>query len=69
MTLMWTKEALPRWDADKQRLFGQPELAAGASATQCASARLPRSLSLPALVHPDRQTSHGGVLPGLNPGG
>ena len=22
MTLMWTKEASPRWDADKQRLFG-----------------------------------------------
>ena len=28
MTLMWTKEASPRWDADKQRLFGPVELAA-----------------------------------------
>ena len=28
MTLMWTKEASPRWDADKQRLFGPAELAA-----------------------------------------
>ena len=28
MTLMWTKEASPRWDADKQRLFGSTELAA-----------------------------------------
>ena len=25
---MWTKEASPRWDADKQRLFGPAELAA-----------------------------------------
>jgi GNAT superfamily N-acetyltransferase len=28
MTLTWTKEDSPRWDADKQRLFGQVELAA-----------------------------------------
>ena len=28
MTLTWTKEDAPRWDADKQRLFGQVELAA-----------------------------------------
>jgi len=28
MTLRWTKEDSPRWDADKQRLFGQVELAA-----------------------------------------
>jgi hypothetical protein len=28
MTLTWTKEASPRWDADKQRLFGPAELAA-----------------------------------------
>ena len=28
MTLTWTKEAAPRWDADKQRLFGPAELAA-----------------------------------------
>jgi GNAT superfamily N-acetyltransferase len=28
MTLMWTKEDSPVWDADKQRLFGQVELAA-----------------------------------------
>ena len=27
MTLTWTKEASPRWDADKQRLFGPAELA------------------------------------------
>lgn len=28
MTLTWTKEDSPRWDADKQRLFSQAELAA-----------------------------------------
>jgi GNAT superfamily N-acetyltransferase len=28
MTLTWTKEAAPHWDADKQRLFGPAELAA-----------------------------------------
>ena len=28
MTFMWIKEDSPRWDADKQRLFGQAELAA-----------------------------------------
>jgi len=28
MTLTWTKEDSPRWDADKQRLFDQAELAA-----------------------------------------
>src|SRR6516165_6621996 len=28
MTLTWTKEDSPRWDADKQRLFGPAELAA-----------------------------------------
>jgi GNAT superfamily N-acetyltransferase len=28
MMLRWTKEDSPRWDADKQRLFGQVELAA-----------------------------------------
>lgn len=28
MTLHWTKEDTPRWDADKQRLFGAAELAA-----------------------------------------
>jgi GNAT superfamily N-acetyltransferase len=28
MALTWTKEDAPRWDADKQRLFGQVELAA-----------------------------------------
>jgi GNAT superfamily N-acetyltransferase len=28
MTLIWIKEASPRWDADKQRLFGPAELAA-----------------------------------------
>jgi hypothetical protein len=28
MTLTRTKEAAPRWDADKQRLFGPAELAA-----------------------------------------
>ena len=28
MTLTWIKEASPRWDADKQRLFGPAELAA-----------------------------------------
>ena len=28
MTLHWTKEDTPRWDADKQRLFGPDELAA-----------------------------------------
>ena len=28
MTLRWTKEDAPRWDGDKQRLFGQVELAA-----------------------------------------
>ena len=27
MTLTWAKENLPRWDADKQRLFGPAELA------------------------------------------
>ncbi len=27
MTLHWTKEDSPRWDADKQRLFGPDELA------------------------------------------
>src|SRR5262249_13724706 len=28
MTLPWTKETSPRWDADKQRIFGPAELAA-----------------------------------------
>lgn len=28
MTLHWTKEDIPHWDADKQRLFGSDELAA-----------------------------------------
>ncbi len=28
MTLHWTKEDDPRWDADKQRLFGPDDLAA-----------------------------------------
>jgi len=28
MVLHWTKENTPRWDADKQRLFGPEELAA-----------------------------------------
>ena len=28
MTLHWTKEDTPHWDADKQRLFGPDELAA-----------------------------------------
>ena len=28
MTLHWTKEDNPRWDADKQRLFGPDDLAA-----------------------------------------
>jgi len=28
MTLTWTKEDSPRWDPDKQRLFGPAELAA-----------------------------------------
>jgi hypothetical protein len=28
MTLHWTKEDTPRWDADKRRLFGPDELAA-----------------------------------------
>ena len=28
MTLHWAKEDSPRWDADKQRLFGPAELAA-----------------------------------------
>jgi GNAT superfamily N-acetyltransferase len=28
MTLMWTKEASARWDANRQRLFGPAELAA-----------------------------------------
>ena len=28
MTLTWTKENSPRWDAGKQRLFGAAELAA-----------------------------------------
>jgi GNAT superfamily N-acetyltransferase len=28
MTLRWSKEDAPRWDADKQRLFGDAELAA-----------------------------------------
>ncbi|HET8581969.1 MAG TPA: GNAT family N-acetyltransferase [Jatrophihabitans sp.] len=28
MTLHWTKEDTPRWDADKERLFGDAELAA-----------------------------------------
>jgi GNAT superfamily N-acetyltransferase len=28
MTLTWTKENSPRWDADKQELFDQAELAA-----------------------------------------
>ncbi|HTP14400.1 MAG TPA: GNAT family N-acetyltransferase [Streptosporangiaceae bacterium] len=28
MTLHWTKEDQPRWDVDKQRLFGPDELAA-----------------------------------------
>jgi GNAT superfamily N-acetyltransferase len=28
MTLHWVKEDTPRWDADKQRLFGPNELAA-----------------------------------------
>jgi GNAT superfamily N-acetyltransferase len=28
MVLHWTKEDTPRWDADKQRLFGPEELAA-----------------------------------------
>jgi GNAT superfamily N-acetyltransferase len=27
MTLTWAKENLPRWDADKRRLFGPAELA------------------------------------------
>ena len=32
MTLTWTKENSPRWDADKQRIFGPAELAAAATA-------------------------------------
>lgn len=28
MTLRWSREDAPRWDADKQRLFGPAELAA-----------------------------------------
>ena len=28
MTLTWTKENSPSWDADKQRIFGPAELAA-----------------------------------------
>lgn len=28
MALTWTKQDLPRWDADKQRVFGDAELAA-----------------------------------------
>ena len=28
MKLTWTKENSPRWDADKQRVFGPAELAA-----------------------------------------
>jgi len=28
MVLHWVKEDTPRWDADKQRLFGPDELAA-----------------------------------------
>jgi GNAT superfamily N-acetyltransferase len=28
MTLTWTKENSPRWDAGKQKMFGQAELAA-----------------------------------------
>src|SRR5205807_2572139 len=28
VTLTWTKENSPRWDADKQRIFGPAELAA-----------------------------------------
>jgi hypothetical protein len=28
MALHWVKEEPPRWDADKQRLFGREELAA-----------------------------------------
>jgi hypothetical protein len=28
MTLTWTKEDSPRWDAGKQHLFGPAELAA-----------------------------------------
>ena len=28
MTLTWSKENSPRWDADKQRIFGPAELAA-----------------------------------------
>ena len=28
MTLTWTKENSPRWDEDKQRIFGPEELAA-----------------------------------------
>ena len=28
MTLTWTKENSPRWDADKQRVLGPAELAA-----------------------------------------
>ena len=40
MTLVWTKEALPRWDADKQRLFGPAELAAVGLAPP-APARIP----------------------------
>ncbi len=27
MTLTWTKENSPRWDADKQRILGPAELA------------------------------------------
>lgn len=35
MTLRWAKEDTPRWDADKQRLFGRDELAAtGLSAAE-----------------------------------
>ena len=39
MTLHWTKEDDPRWDAAKQRLFGPDEQAAVGSRTRPRPAR------------------------------
>jgi hypothetical protein len=47
MTLHWTKEDTPHWDADKQRLFGPDELPRRASTSP-----------LPELLSP---TSAGGL--------
>jgi hypothetical protein len=43
MTLHWTKEGSPRWDTDKQRLFGPDALASVGSTSPLPEPRSPTS--------------------------